>query len=1389
MKKTIQNEVDSSIESDHLSNTNDVEVRKVGREMSTIIVDGTEVTPRQHSKFLVKLLGSKVKPLPEAREVCPKYSSNYLNRLTWGWISPLLRKGFDRILEIQDAWTIPEQEKNKYRMEDYRRQLEKYKSRGGIPYQEFFAMLFALRWIFLDTIITSCVYIGGDVGMALISRSLISSVDKVYLGNTGERGRAIGFTFGYTAVSGAFQWLFVWNGYKTRYFAELCRTILISAVYDKVLKLSPAGRQQFPGSQITSLITTDTNRIFMAARWTATLLVFIPAFGGFLGVLIHNLGVAALPGCGLVLLGIFLNVFISRFITKLRRKSLPYADKRIAAVRETVENMRVIKFYGWEKSFVDLISKERFQETGFLKVLSVIEGFTDASLSSFPTFAGVLSFAVRIILGNNLSPDLAFPSLTLFQLFVPLSMMFSTALTSHSDAWISVRRLNDLFRASEEPNYVYSLPEDSQVSIAISNGTFKWNVPLPTKQEKGRAKWKRWLRLRHEKIVEEVATMPGIPDQDLVATEDSNDKMVRSGAKGFPGLQNINFSTRKGELIMIVGPIGSGKTTFLNAILGSVCKYEGSVGIRGTISSVMSTWSQNDTVRNNILFGSDYDPVWYAKVVHACCLEPDFENFSERDFTEVGERGITLSGGQKARIALARCVYNLGDVVLLDDVLSAVDAKVSAHLFSLCIQGLLGEKTRIMTTHNLSLLPYADRIVYMPGGGEVIIGTLSELQQNATFNELFSKLSKNKDESDGEDVSRENDSGEDADEEFVPLKVLHTNDVKPQLSRQPQGKGKLMQDEQRARGAITGDILLNYLRSGSVIGLAFVPIIILVVCCVAVGQAMQSIWLQFWTGNRYDEKSGWYIGFYCLIISLRAIFFITMAVSVGVFCFNSSSHLHNSAVANIYRAPMSYFDSTPLGRIINRFTDDVASLDTALFMILRMVLFSSAMLATSLITIFVYVPYTALLLIPIVVSAFVMLNFYRASARELKRINSLFRSNMFTVLTETIGGLMVILGYRQQDHFRNRLNDRIDDMNISFQVNLASQYWLSLRVVATALFVNWLAIFLSVFQVFDLDASKVGLLLSLLPSVSISIVLLLPMLTELENQFNSVERLHELAFNLPQEADYSIPEAAPPANWPYSGSIILKHASLRYRPGLPLVLKDLNLSIEGGERIGICGRTGAGKSTIVTALFRITELSSGNIEIDGIDIATLGLGDLRAKISIIPQEPVLFQGTIRSNLDPFNGHTDAELWDALRRSGVVRKDEMDDSGAAFSFHKFHLDTKVDSEGSNFSLGERQLLTLARALVRQSRILVLDEATASVDLETDMMIQETIAREFKACTVLCIAHRLETILHYDRILVMEAGQAAEIGPPHDLFNTDGSYFKSICEEAKITEADF
>ena len=1382
-----------------------------------VYVDGSKVSvlAHQHNWLTKFLLRTSVRPVPEERTRLKKsFLKNPLSVATWNWVSPVLRTGFSRILEIKDIYLIPEDEMNEVIMSSFRNKLKQYKNgTKRVKYAEFYAILYAVRYWLLNSLISACFFVAGALGMSLISRALIQKVEDIYMGEAKGHGQAVGYAIAATIIQFCYQYAFIWNNFKTRYFAEIMRTVTISAVYDKLMRLSPEGKQLYPAGRITSLLTTDTHRIFLAARWTSMVLVFGPAYGGIVAILVVNLGASGLVGCGLVLLGIICNIILSRIVTSLRKRSLPFADRRISLVRETVEHMRVIKFYGWEVSFVKLVSAARKRETDFLKVLGMVEGTVDAFLTSIPQFGGVLSFAVRIITSHNLTPAMAFPSLTLFQLFVAFSMMFSNGITSHADALVSVKRLEEFFTAPEDPSYVV---EDVPGKVTISHGFFNWvaNVDLDTKQNKKRFAWKS------KKKTDDVEN-----EKTPLYT-----KEIREGAKKFPGLLDINLEINPKELVYVVGSIGSGKSTLLSGILGTIPKLSGTVTSGGSSSAVMTTWCQNATIRDNILFGKPYNRERYLRTLFVCCLEPDLDNLPGRDLSEIGERGITLSGGQKARIALARCVYAGGDVILLDDILSAVDSKVANHILKYCIRGELKNSTRIIATHNLKLIGENDTVIYMTGEGSMKVGKMRVLadQEPAFYNLLqMTNVSDEADESDAASI----DGGEEAEQEDMmtkevvadtmvksinidllekvdvcskrsldakSLKQSRTNETKEEYAV------KLMQKEKRAAGRVPAKTVLDYIRSGSRIGLFILVVIFTIQACVATSQAMQSVFLQFWTSNKFDEPSGFYIGIYCLIVALRAIFFMLLIAFVSRFCYNSSSSLHDGAIERLYRAPMSYFDTTPLGRIINRFTDDVNSLDTQMLTLLRMTLFSSGILLASLITVFVYVPWTILAIIPTITISLLLYNYYRISSIELKRINSVFRGITFSLLSESVSGLPVILGYDRADEFKNLLSERIDNMNISFQVNLASQYWLALRISSPVLCVTLVVALLSAFQIFHLDVSRVGMLLSLIPTLSVAIVNILPNFVDLENQLNSVERLHEIKYNIPQEAPAFIPENAPPSSWPANGAIEFKHVSMKYRDDLPIALNDVSFQIKGGERIGICGRTGAGKSTILTALFRLAEINKGQIIIDGIDVSQIGLTDLRSKLSIIPQEPILFQGTIRSNLDPFSEKTDDELWSALRRAGAVKEedfmkletdasstdtDERSATVIVHNEHKFHLDARIDSNGENFSLGERQLLALARALVRNPKILVLDEATAAVDVETDQLIQDTVAKEFSECTILCIAHRLQTIAKYDKVLVMSAGRVGEMGTPRELFEDKNSDFHGMCEDFGLRDSDF
>lgn len=1370
-----------------------------------VYVDGSSipVLARHHNWLVQFLLRAKVRPVPESRQRLKKsFLKNPISALTWGWVAPILRTGYSRILEIKDVYLIPEDEMNEVRLRDFKKKLAQLKSGSKrTKFAEFFAIIYAIRWWFLANFFTACLFVAGALGMSLISRAMIEQIDKIYMGETRDHGMGVAYAIATVIIQMCFQFSFVWNGFKTRYYAEIVRTLMMTAVYDKIMRLSPEGRQMYPAGKITSLVTTDTQRIFMASRWTSMLLVFAPTFGGTVAILVTNLGVSGLPGCGLVLLGIVCNVTLSRFITLLRKKSLPFADKRISLVRETMEHMRVIKFYGWEVSFVKLISLARKNETNFLKLMGMVEGLVDAFLTSIPQFGGILSFAVRIITAHNLTPAEAFPSLTLFQLFVPFSMMFSEGITSHADAYVSAKRLEEFFLAPEDPTYVQEDPVLGRV--VLSHGFFNWVVDNDLDTRKQTKPF--WRRAKNDS--EEEHTEEEIDESVPLKLRSSFDETARAGAKKFPGLLDINLEVQSGELVYVVGSIGSGKSTLLSSILGNIPKLSGTVSLGGSSSAVLTTWCQSTTIRENILFGKPYDKKRYRMTLFACCLEPDLDLIVGRDLAEVGERGITLSGGQKARIALARCVYAGGDVILLDDVLSAVDGKVANHIMKHCLRGMLAQSTRIIATHNLRLIKDNDRVVFMDGKGGMSVGTSLELSEREPVFKKLKEMSKM--ESD-EDVDPEAISDTDVTESLLDMEVRADADairaeeieVLEKVDRVTTTATiattdteanarivKLMQKEKRSAGRVPTKVVLDYVRSGSFIGLSFLPVLFLVQACVATSQAMQSVFLQFWTSDRYDKSSGFYIGIYCLIVALRAVFFVLMILCVSRFCYNASSRLHNGALNRLYRAPMAYFDTTPLGRIINRFTDDISNLDTQMLMLLRMTLFSVGILLASLITVFVYIPWTILALVPTIGISLMLYNYYRVSSIELKRINSLFRSSTFSLLSESISGLSVILGYDRQQQFAELLNERIDNMNVSFQINLASQYWLSLRISSAMLLVTLIVVLLSVFQFFNLDTAKVGMLLSLLPSLSLSAVNLLPNLVDLENQFNSVERLYELKYSIDQEAPDLIPENAPPDSWPAHGDVEFSNVTMSYRPGLPHVLKGVSFRVKGGERVGICGRTGAGKSTILTALFRLAEVSSGNIYIDGIDIGSIGLHDLRSKLSIIPQEPILFQGTVRSNLDPFDECSDEKLWSALRRAGVVRTEDLSRSGNVHDEHKFHLDARVDSNGENFSLGERQLLALARALVRDAKVLVLDEATAAVDVETDQLIQDTVSKEFSGSTILCIAHRLQTIAKYDKVLVMEGGQVREMDAPLNLFNDKTSAFSGMCDEFGLTRADF
>jgi ATP-binding cassette subfamily C (CFTR/MRP) protein 1 len=748
-------------------------------------------------------------------------------------------------------------------------------------------------------------------------------------------------------------------------------------------------------------------------------------------------------------------------------------------------------------------------------------------------------------------------------------------------------------------------------------------------------------------------------------------------------------------------------------------------------------------------------------VIKACALEADLDMLPDGDMTEIGERGITVSGGQKQRLNIARAIYFDADLIIMDDPLSAVDAHVGRHIFDKAILGLLKDKARILATHQLWVLNRCDRIIWLEDGKVQAIGTYKNLMRDhAGFQSLMETTA----------VESEED-------------VKDDDEVKKEqkATKKKQKQPALMQAEERSVKSVPWSVYFDYIRaSGSILN---GPAVVIFLILSQGANIATSLWLSWWTSNKWGYSKGAYIGIYAVLGVCQALLLFIFSFSLTMVGTTASKHILNRAINRTLRAPMSFFDTTPLGRITNRFSRDVDVMDNNLTDAIRMYMLTVGSVISVFILIIVYFHYFAIALGPLFVLFLFAAGYYRSSAREMKRFEAVLRSNVFAKFGEGLSGITSIRAYGLQGLFVNNVRKAIDDMNSAYFLTFANQRWLSTRldlIGNTLVFVTGLLV---VTSRFDVSPAISGLILSYILSIVQIIQFTVRQLAEVENGMNSTELLHFYGTALEEEAPLHTIEVR--KSWPESGEIIFEDVQMRYREGLPLVLSGLSMHVRGGERIGVVGRTGAGKSSIMSTLFRLSELSGGSIKIDGVDISTIGLQDLRSRLAIIPQDPTLFRGTIRSNIDPFGEHTDLELWSALRQSNLVSKDaRLDDKIQG----RIHLDGIVEDEGMNFSLGQRQLLALARALVRGSQIIVCDEATSSVDMETDEKIQQTIATGFKGKTLLCIAHRLRTIINYDRICVMDKGSIAELDTPYSLYER-GGIFRSMCDRSGIRKEDF
>ena len=853
--------------------------------------------------------------------------------------------------------------------------------------------------------------------------------------------------------------------------------------------------------------------------------------------------------------------------------------------------------------------------------------------------------------------------------------------------------------------------------------------------------------------------------------------LIRDGYFAWGGndncLKDITTRIPKGALVAVVGRVGSGKTSFVSSLVGEMTKNAGVVMVNGSMSlSAQQAWLVNDTVRGNILFGKPFEEAKYNEILKVCCLEDDLKVLAGGDMCEIGDRGINVSGGQKARISLARCCYSDSDIVVMDDPIAAVDSHVGKALFHKCIASYLKGKTRILVTNATQYLHKCDYIIVLENQTISHQGTYEELKaQNI---DLMALLTEEDGSSSFSAARRTASKREEEDKKKAEKKVDEAEEKE---------EGSLTTTESKVTGKMKWSVYNYYFKNFGW------PLFITIVVCFAVAcvfNILSQFKLSDWSGdktcdlnpdactattNAYIRSYFFLIAAYVLLTILRVCLFIPGRIV-------SAQRLHDNLTDVVLDAPVAFHDVTPVGRILNRFNRDISLIDDEMPRSLLMFLVQFFLLVGELVNILWS---TRGIMIPVIIIAFVIYYFiqhnFRRANTDIQRIEAVTRSPIYTDFQSVLLGSPSIRAYGHQQRFIEGIEKKLDtNDNCLLSLQWAS-CWLSVRSDAIAACIQFLTAAISNLATSLISPGLLGVALSSCAGISDLLKQVVKMLAQAEAQMNSVERVKEYIDNVKPEPPM-ITDVRPPEGWPSEGKIEFKDAKLRYRDG-PLVMRGVNLTVEPHEKVGVVGRTGAGKSTMMIALFRITDLCEGSIAIDGIDLATLGLEDVRRALCIIPQDPVLFSASVRFNIDPFNEYSDEAIWGVLEQ--VQLKEAITKLGG--------LDSPLEEGGENLSVGNRQLICVIRALLRKPKILLMDEATSSLDNGTDAMLQEVIRREFSQCTCLTIAHRLNTVMDADRICVMEKGEVKEYDSPRNLWEKEGLFHAMVVatNDRKLMEA--
>lgn len=1110
-----------------------------------------------------------------------------------------------------------------------------------------------------------------------------------------------------------------------------------------------------------------------------------------------------------------INVVVFAVVGKMRRKVLKYSDLRVKMMNEILAGIRIIKFYAWERPFSKEVEKLRDSELEALTRLAYVSavGFSLILLSA-PIIQPILVFLTYIKIEDKepLTAAKAFTTVALFNIMrFPFAFM-PMGLLQLVQSRISLRRLARYLQLPELENYVVAKPHPDvdfdhpgrkPGSVTINGGSFAWTDPkkkvgpIDDSEEKKRRRIEK-KKSKGRKSGGSIASSHGNMQSTHSVAAD-----VEKGPDSHHTLRDISCTIEAGSIVAIVGTVGCGKSSFLSSILGEMEPIGDSKvyiprsgedkGSTNFVSYCAQTpWVVNDTLRGNILFGRKYKEERYDMVVEACALLDDLAVLPAGDMTEIGEKGINLSGGQKARVSLARALYSDDTkVLLMDDPLSAVDAHVGEHLFRRAVNGEVSKgMTRLLVTHHVHFLPYCDAVVVLENGRIKHYGKYQDLVDQGVDFVGAVDVTKgdadvaNNDKTPGHASKEKSSTSALTNKDGIDKKSTEHDDFKAKAVMKKRGKS-LVQKEERETGSVAGSSYIHYARAGGLI--AFLSMFIIQ----GVGRASEilaSFWLAYWAGKNEEaamtgspltaEETAWYLNIYAAFGMLGVLGLTVRSILMAVHRLSASTKMHAGLLERILRAPVAFFDVTPTGRILNRFAADMDKIDLELTQSIGQGFGTIYSVLGAIGAIVAATKGTFLVaLIPMGYIYYLIQKWFRRTSTELQRVTSISISPIFADFSQVLSGTSTIRAYAEQSRFFRQCQTSFNQYNACYNVQQTCNHWLGLRLDLLGGFIGFFvgAIAVSTSKSGFIPAGWLGLALSYAIEVTGFLKHGVRMIATVEADMNSVERVLDYTQNVATEAREEIPEKDPSSkSWPSKGVIEIEGASMRYRDG-PLVLKDITLTFRGGEKVGVVGRTGSGKSSLMNLLFRITEAEKdgGRILIDGIDTVEIGTSILRTKLSIIPQDPVMFSNTVRYNLDPFGDKSDVELWE------VLKKVQLDEIIAALPLG---LEDQVAEGGENYSQGQRQLLCIARSLLRNPKILVMDEATASIDNKTDADIQRMIRENFADATVLTIAHRLGTIMDSDRVLVLDDGRIAEFDTPAALLSKTDGIFKAMVDKS-------